>query len=93
MNARIHPSLREQMLREPHLCFHAIVRTKGDAEPVARTLVDQTDVVVHHTFRLLPGFSVTAPGDALLMLAHLPAVVAIDPDPEVVAAAPGARTE
>ncbi len=74
--------LRYRLLEAPGEEFHVIVRTDGDAAPIARQC-ERSGLTVHREFRLLPGLAVTATGEALLALAHHPHVTHIEADQDV----------
>lgn len=80
--ATMDESLRARIAAAPAQRYHAIVRTDADASALAASCASE-GMTVHHTFRLVPGLSVTARGDALLALAQHPHVTRIEPDREV----------
>ncbi|MGH2544349.1 MAG: hypothetical protein ACRDIB_16275 [Ardenticatenaceae bacterium] len=80
--ATIDESLRYRILAAPCEDYHVIVRTDGDLSEVAEVCRDR-GIVVHRQFRLVAALSLTATGEALLVLADNPHVRRIETDREV----------
>jgi hypothetical protein len=78
----IDESLRYQILAAPRDEYDVIVRTDGDVAELAEECTHY-GMVVHRHFRLVPGFALTATGEALLALADNPHVRRIEADREV----------
>lgn len=78
----IAPDLRSAIESAPHQTFRAIIRTLDPAVGYVAE-VESAGLTVHHVYRLVPGIAVSGRGSALLRLADLPWVHAIEADKEM----------
>jgi hypothetical protein len=78
----IESAFRDKLAHDPEAEYDAIVRTDGDAEPVARFCGD-CGITVRRRFTLVPGLAVTGTGKDLMALADDARVTAIEPDREI----------